>query len=157
MVTIDPKDRTYRAEKTQTIADEKSSNTYFHEMKISSFDPIVVQLTQTYAKYGWQSNNGTIIYSAGNSCWSGNPTTAGTKWYTSSCYRNEYMSPLRDEGSVKSYGFFWNTDWKFPTQKTNIDQWVYIAGRYNGAWTIDAFQTVTGEDRQLISFKLSYR
>lgn len=159
-VSIDPTDKTYMAKTEQAArpaAPSAVAAVYFHEVKISSWDPIQVQLTQTYASYGWTSNpNGTISPNPNHSCWSGNPTSAGTHWYTDTCYKNIYMAPAKNEGSVQATGKFSNSDWKFPSQSTYLHQWVYLSGRHNGTWGVDGWQRATGEDSGLISFKFAF-
>lgn len=158
-ISINTTTKTYKAK----VTEEKVSidpnimagtGSASHAIKIQAYDPIRVLLTETFATYAWNWNNGVITANAGHDCGAQNPTAAGTHWFKDDCWRNEFMSPLRNEGSVQATGKFSNQDWKWASQWTFNHQWVYLSGRDGGAWVIDAWQRPTGEDSFLIFTKI---
>ncbi|HEY1011690.1 MAG TPA: hypothetical protein VGE07_03235 [Herpetosiphonaceae bacterium] len=128
-----------------------------HSIKIQAYDPVRALLHETLATYAWSWANGTITPRADHACGPKAPTAAGTNWFQTDCWRNEYLAPTRSEGSVQATGKYANSDWGFPGMWTYNHQWVYLSGRTGGGWVIDAWQRPSGEDSYLLSAKIIYQ
>lgn len=160
-ISVNAQAKEYQATKTERelagAGGPSAEGSASRSIKIQAYDPVRALLSETLATYAWSWTNGVIAPRAGHDCGPQNPTAAGTRWFETDCWRNEYLAPTRSEGSVQATGKYSNSDWMFPSQWTYNHQWVYLSGRAGGAWVIDAWQRPTGEHSWMLSAKIIYQ
>lgn len=96
--------------------------------KVTTYDPVYVELTSTTA-HGWWSWIQTRVcnWKSGgfNQCWAANPSSLGTHWYIQSCTAN---GPYGGEGffDLTAFGNYINWDFGLNSYSTRVSQWARV-------------------------------
>lgn len=142
---IEERDRLQGSPKEQPVyrsreeAREKAI-VYRARVRVRTKDPLLVDLTETMTRLSWTiSPAGTLTSTyAADSCWSANPSSLGTYWYTSYCtYGGLYTSGSRLCND--NQGDYYNYDFGSADQITTATQSVNVCGRndalYDYSWS----------------------
>jgi len=173
-IDIDPDKGTYKTKresisqaeeiqllKKSTLKNNKditaSATTYYYAWVQAVTDDLPgFDLCATKLRLDWVDYGSTIGYNWSQlTPWAANPSAVGTHWYTewTRNYNHEYLdgyTRIRKKGEAGYY----NWDWGYDNQRTDVDHWVVIYANNNGTYNYYIGWSRSGEDASILDLDI---
>jgi len=165
-ITINKEKKTYKAKKLKKDEIKKYeipkdelvtvNSTYTHKVTAITDDVPGEDLAITTQTLTWNgTSTGASYVSRSKTAWANSYTNLATTWYVGS---NSWVSlSTIDAGRTvysKNHAYYYNYDWLYDSQITEVTHDISIYGYYTGGWDYYVSHTHTGESGSILDLDI---